>query len=100
MRAALETVCENRPKGFVTQVDTLSSPGFDLESPVSSMTVQVAQLASSLSQSSTANEIGVAVLKKAMDSQRAVAAGLLQALPPVPSLASEGSLGTKVNAFA
>lgn len=64
------------------------------------MGVDALQIASAISQSNTANEVSIAVLKKALDSQRIVAAGLLQALPPVPSLANEGSLGTRVNTFA
>jgi len=41
-----------------------------------------------------------AALKKALDSQATEAAGLINALPKMPSLATEGSVGTRVNTFA
>jgi hypothetical protein len=67
---------------------------------VSDLTVNVAQAASTLSQSTLGDAVGVAVLKKALQSEQAIAAGLLQALPDSPSLAAEGALGTRVNTFA
>jgi len=44
----------------------------------------IANLATSLSVSKTNEDIGVAVLKKALDIQKTNAATLLQALPPNP----------------
>ncbi|HTE42059.1 MAG TPA: YjfB family protein [Steroidobacteraceae bacterium] len=64
------------------------------------MSAEIQQLTSVLSQASLAQQIDMAVLKKALDAQKMVAAGLLQALPPVPELATEGSVGTRVNTYA
>jgi hypothetical protein len=64
------------------------------------MSAEIQQLASALSQVNLAQQVDVAVLKKALDAQRIAAAGLIAALPPVPELATEGSLGTRVNTFA
>lgn len=43
--------------------------------------------------------VQIAVLKKALNTQAASAATLLQALPQ-PALATTGTLGTQVNTFA
>lgn len=40
------------------------------------------------------------VLRKSLDMQASNAAILLQALPQAPGLATEGSVGTRVNTFA
>ena len=53
-----------------------------------------------MSQAMLAQQVDVAVLKKALDMQKIVAAGLLQSLPPVPQLATEGAIGTQVNVYA
>lgn len=45
-------------------------------------------------------DIGIAVLKKALDSQAASAATLLQALPPVQSARLPPHLGQNVNTTA
>jgi hypothetical protein len=59
------------------------------------------QAATVAAQSTTADSVNILVLKKALDSQAVAAATLLQALPqPTPALATSGSLGTQVNAFA
>ena len=61
----------------------------------------IVNTASAVTNAKTSNAVGVAVLKKAMDTQATAAATLLQALPsPQPALASSGTLGTQVNAFA
>lgn len=52
------------------------------------------------SQGSTADAVQIAVLKKALDAQAAAAATLIQSLPAVPALATEGSLGTRLNTYA
>jgi hypothetical protein len=64
------------------------------------MSAEIQQLSSALSQATLAQQVDIAVLKKALDAQKIVAAGLLEALPPIPQLATEGSLGTRVNVFA
>jgi hypothetical protein len=48
----------------------------------------------------TAQAIDVAVLKKTMDSQRIAAAGLLEALPPVPAPNLPAHLGQSINTKA
>jgi hypothetical protein len=60
----------------------------------------VAAASSQIAQQRTAQQAEVLVLKKAMDIQEAGALALLQALPPVPQLATEGTLGTQVNTYA
>lgn len=57
------------------------------------------QTATSAAQTDTADSVNILVLKKALDLQATSATALLQALPQ-PPLATEGSVGTKVNTFA
>jgi hypothetical protein len=57
------------------------------------------QAATFATQSDTADSVNILVLKKALDLQATSATALLQALPQ-PALATEGSVGTKVNTFA
>ena len=52
------------------------------------------------SQASATDSAPVLVLKKALDLQANNAAALLQALPQPTELATSGSLGRHVNAFA
>ncbi len=58
------------------------------------------QAATSLASSDTSDAINVLVLKKALDTQAAAAATLLQAIPTPPALATSGNVGTRVNTFA
>ena len=54
-------------------------------------------------QSAQSDDVNMHVLKKALNTQAAMAAGLLQAIPQPPSapkLATEGSVGRVVNTFA
>ena len=55
--------------------------------------------ASSADPSTVQGAAALTVMKKAMNLQAATAATLLQSLPQ-PSLATAGSLGTQVNAYA
>ncbi|KQP14288.1 putative motility protein [Pseudorhodoferax sp. Leaf267] len=48
----------------------------------------------------TADAVQILVLKKALDAQAAAAATLIQSLPAVPRLATDGSLGTRLNTYA
>ena len=64
-----------------------------------SLTSAAAAAASSSDPGSVAGAAQILVLKKAIDLQATTSAQLLQALPQ-PALASSGSLGTQVNAFA
>ncbi|MEI8159210.1 MAG: YjfB family protein [Burkholderiales bacterium] len=57
------------------------------------------QVTTSLGQSDTVDAVSIAVLRKALDLQGSSAVALIQALPQ-PSLATQGSVGTKVNTFA
>jgi len=57
------------------------------------------QAATFAAQSDTADNVNILVLKRALDLQATSATALLQALPQ-PALATEGSVGTKVNTFA
>jgi len=51
-------------------------------------------------QDPTATAVGLLVLRKALDVQAAGALALLNALPPQPALATEGSLGRNLNVYA
>ena len=57
------------------------------------------QAATSAAQSDTADSVNILVLKKALNMQATTATTLLQTLPQ-PPLATEGTVGTKVNVFA
>lgn len=54
-------------------------------------------------QSAQADDVNMHVLKKALNTQTALAVGLLQAIPQppkAPALAVEGTVGRLVNTFA
>lgn len=57
------------------------------------------QAATSAAQSNTSDAVNMLVLKKALNMQADSAMTLLQAIPQ-PPLATQGAVGTKVNAFA
>ena len=58
------------------------------------------QAATAAATSQTADAVNMLVLKKALDVQASGALTLLQALPTPPALATQGSVGTRVNTFA
>lgn len=60
----------------------------------------IAQLATSLAQQRTAQEVGVTVLKKALQIQQSTASALLATLPPVQALSLPPHLGQTVNTTA
>jgi len=60
----------------------------------------IASVATSFSESQNANQVQVAVLKKALDAQASSAAQLIQALPPVSSVNLPAHLGQNVNTSA
>lgn len=61
----------------------------------------VANLATSISNTGADQEVGIAVLKKALDSEASTAAALLQALPPVDnSPRLPPNLGQNINTTA
>jgi len=47
-----------------------------------------------------AQDAQMLVLKRSLDSQVAALGGLIQAIPQMPQLATQGTLGTNVNTFA
>lgn len=57
---------------------------------------QIASLASNMAAAQTSDSVNVLMLKKALDSQAATAAGLLQALP----LPANPNIGRNVNTTA
>ncbi len=57
-------------------------------------------LASRYAQGDTADAVNLLVLRKAIDIQADGALALLGALPQQPALATEGSVGRHVNAYA
>ena len=57
------------------------------------------QSATTAAQAQSADAVNMLVLKKALDTQAAAAISLLQAIPQ-PPLASQGTVGTKLNTFA
>jgi hypothetical protein len=58
------------------------------------------QAASAAAQGDTADAVNMLVLKKALNQQASAAAALIEALPTPPSLATSGSVGTRLNTFA
>lgn len=59
----------------------------------------MSQVGTATAQSDTAEAVGIAVLRKALDLEGSSAMTLLQALPQ-PPLAKEGNVGTYINTFA
>lgn len=59
----------------------------------------VSGLVSSTASLKTGDAVGISVLKKAMDLERANALALLEALPPVPA-SSQSRLGGAIDTFA
>jgi len=61
----------------------------------------IAALATSIAETGTKQEVGVAVLKKAQDIQASSAAALIEAIPPVPSAPNlPAHLGSRINTTA
>ncbi len=61
------------------------------------------QSATTAAQGQTSDAVNMLVLKKALNTQAAAAIGLLQGLPQPqqqPQLATQGSVGTRLNTFA
>lgn len=65
-----------------------------------SLTNQIINTATGMSQAKTAQDVNVKVLKKSMELQESAAATMLQALPQPTPLATSGALGTKLNTYA
>ncbi len=64
------------------------------------LTQSIVRTSATMNQHATADAVGVAVLKKAMDVNAATASTLIETLLPQPALATEGALGTQVNTYA
>jgi hypothetical protein len=60
----------------------------------------IARVGTSMEQTKTAQEVSVAVLKKALDAQSSAAVALLEALPPVASSNLPSHLGQNINTKA
>lgn len=60
----------------------------------------IASLATTIAETATRQEVGVAVMKKAMDIQASSAEALLQALPPVSGANLPPHLGQNINTTA
>ena len=60
----------------------------------------IANLATTLAQQRTSQDVSIAVLKKALDTDRAGATALLDAIPPPPSSNLPPHLGQNVNTTA
>ena len=58
------------------------------------------QSATSAASAPASDGVNILVLKKALNTQAAAAATLIQALPQPPVLATAGAVGTRVNTFA
>jgi Putative motility protein len=56
--------------------------------------------ATAAAQGPSADAVHIAVLRKALDTQAAGALALLQAIPQMPKLATDGPLGTQVDTYA
>jgi hypothetical protein len=51
---------------------------------------QIAALATSMTQTKDADDLNIAMAKKAIDAQKTIAAGLIAAIPPAPVTSSMG----------
>lgn len=60
----------------------------------------IANLATSLSQAQLSQDVGIAVLKKALNAQQSSAATLLAALPTPPAANLPAHLGQNINTTA
>ena len=61
----------------------------------------IVRTATNQASQTTSDALNIAVLKKALNTQAATAATMLQSLnQPAPTLATSGTMGTKVNTFA
>ena len=58
------------------------------------------QAASEATQARIGDAVNILVLKKAQAADAAAALGLIQSLPKPPPLATEGTVGTRLNVFA
>ncbi len=58
------------------------------------------QAATSAATAPASDAVNILVLKKALNTQAAAAATLIQALPQAPALAASGAVGTRVNTYA
>ena len=65
-----------------------------------SMTNSIVGTATALATQKNSDALNIHMLKKAIDIQANAAATLIQAIPQMPTLATSGSLGTKLNTFA
>ncbi len=60
----------------------------------------IAALATSMSAAKLGDDVATSVLKKSLDLQKAAAARLLEALPPVPTPDPSGRVGSNVDTRA
>lgn len=61
----------------------------------------IARLATSIAETGTKQDVGVAVLKKAQDIQASSASALIEAIPPVPKASNlPSNLGNSINTTA
>jgi hypothetical protein len=61
----------------------------------------IANLATSMAQAQTGQDVGIAVLKKALNAEASIAAGLISAIPAPPSAVSlPPHLGQNINTMA
>jgi hypothetical protein len=67
---------------------------------MSGISINSLTFASPATQSGASDAVGIAVLRKALEAERVQAASMLQALQSSASLATEGSLGTRINTHA
>ena len=62
--------------------------------------MEIASSLSALANNTTAQQLSVAVLKKALDSQTQVALSLIEAIPQPPSAALPANLGKNIDTTA
>ena len=61
----------------------------------------IANLATRMAQAQTGQDVGIAVLKKALDAEASIAAGLIAAIPAAPSIVNlPPHLGRNINTTA
>jgi hypothetical protein len=61
----------------------------------------IARLATTMAETGTQQEVGIAVLKKAQETQASTASALLEAIPPAPPASNlPAHLGSRINTTA
>ncbi|HRD71421.1 MAG TPA: putative motility protein [Aquimonas sp.] len=82
------------------RADTLLSKALLWGMEMDGLSSAIVDAAVQMQQAQLQQQVQLAVLKKAMDTQAATGLALIQALPSSPALETSGNIGTRLNVFA